>query len=111
VSESQAREPVSIEHFDPNRIELSAEAAAPGLLVVSEVYYPGWAARVNGVDVPMVEVDGVLRGVVLPAGQAQIELTYLPRSVSGGVLISIGAWLVWLIMLIIGGRRRERVQP
>jgi hypothetical protein len=70
-----------------NRLEF--EADGPGLLVMSEVYAPDWAATLDGAATAIWRTDGTLRGVLVPWGRHTIELTYQPRRVLAGVLISI----------------------
>src|SRR5205823_6033551 len=69
-----------------------------GLLVLSEVNYPGWRATVSSglrendaqvQDAQIYQVDGLLRGVEIPAGESRVELSYAPRSVLIGALISL----------------------
>src|SRR5262249_61028613 len=55
--------------YEPNRLKIDTEAEHPSFLVVSEVNYPGWAARIDGVDAPIYQTDYLLRGVALPAGK------------------------------------------
>jgi uncharacterized membrane protein YfhO len=75
--------------------------------VISEIKYPGWAALVNGSPTPLVEVDGLLRGVALPSGLAQIEMIFRPGSLAvGGVMTSIGV-VLWIVFIIWPVRRRE----
>ncbi|CAG0934592.1 hypothetical protein TFLX_03566 [Thermoflexales bacterium] len=107
VAENQAIEPVSVTRFDPDRVELSVEVVTAGLLVLSEVNYPGWIARVNGVEAPVVEVNGALRGVALPTGRLFIEMFFQPRSLILGLLISSAGWGVWLVLLVFGNRQRK----
>jgi hypothetical protein len=85
----------------PNTIELASAAATPSFLVVSEVFYPGWRAYVDGTEVPIVRTDYLLRGIALPAGPHRIRMEYQPASfrigaaISGAtiaVLVAIGAW-------------------
>ena len=108
VVTSQATEPVSITIPDPQRIVVDADPATPGLLVLSEVNYPGWMAIVNGAAAPIVEVNGLLRGIVLPAGPARAEMIFRPLSLVAGGILTIVGWIVWLV-LIIWGKRRTRV--
>lgn len=72
----------------PNRIAFQAELPTAGLLVLSEVYYPGWEAKVDGQPVPLLRTDVILRGVTLPAGSHRVELTYAPSSLKWGAVIS-----------------------
>ena len=95
-----AFEPVTVLDVKPSALTLSVNAVTPGLLVVSEVNYPGWIATVNGIEAPIIEVDGVLRGVALPAGSARIEFVYRPMSlIVGGMLSAIGLAL-WLVLTL-----------
>ena len=59
------------------------------MLVLSELYYPGWRATLNGVSVPILKVDGGLRGIRVPAGSSVVRMHYLPVSVYGGLLLSV----------------------
>jgi hypothetical protein len=88
--------------YSANQIELTTQIGQPGWLVVSEIWYPGWQALVNGTPQPVERVNGLLRGVYLTApGDYQIHLTYRPTSVFWGGWISAGAW-VGLIGLGLG---------
>jgi len=49
----------------PDRLVVETGLTTPGLLVLSEVNYPGWTALVNGSPSPLVEANGLLRGVAL----------------------------------------------
>ena len=80
----------------PTRIEILADLPSDGLLVLSEVTYPGWRAYVNGKLTPIYEANGILRSVLLPAGRSSIEFRYVPISYYAGLVLSIGAWLLLL---------------
>ncbi len=60
----------------PGRLVLTASLAADGLLVISQPFYPGWQARVDGRRVPLYRTDLLLQGVSLQAGTHRVELTY-----------------------------------
>lgn len=85
----------------PNRIRLKAEMKCRGLVVLSETWYPGWVARVDRRDTPVLETFGAIRGVVVDAGEHSVELSYEPMSVYGGAaltligLLSTGLIVVW----------------
>ncbi len=86
---SGKRGPVSIKHYGPNLITLSTEISAPGWLVLSEIWYPGWQVEVNGQPQPLEKIIDLLRGIYLPrAGQYDITLAYRPLSIRWGGLIS-----------------------
>ena len=99
VATTQAPEPVSIAALQSDRLAVDADLAAPGLLIFSEVNYPGWQATVNGDPAPIVEVDGLLRGVVLPAGSAHVEMTFQPASLVVGLTLSLVGIAACLLLI------------
>lgn len=88
-------------HFEPQRIVVNAELSAPGVLISSEVFYPGWVARVNGQHAPTLRAFGLLRAVALPAGQWQVEWRYEPRVVHIGLGLSLITLFVIAICLAV----------
>jgi uncharacterized membrane protein (DUF441 family) len=93
--------------YSPNRITVEVELATPGLLVLSELWYPGWRARDNGREASIYRTDYVLRGIYLDAGRHKVELTYDPVSLKSGGAISTLGW-VGLGVALIWLRKRER---
>jgi len=62
----------------PNRFRVEAHSLTPKLLVVSQNWYPGWKAQINGESRPVERVNGTLIGVHVDAGTSQAEFTYRP---------------------------------
>ncbi len=58
------------------------------MLVLSELYYPGWRATVNGSAAPIFRVDGALQGIEVPPGHSHVELTYRPMSAIAGLALT-----------------------
>jgi len=85
----QQQDKVDITKYEPNRVELSSQATANSMLVLSENDYPGWRAYIDGQSVEVLRVNYALRGVLVPAGTHQISFVYCPWSVIGGWLISL----------------------
>src|SRR6185312_1783415 len=77
---SASNEACRITHYDPQRIVVEADPAAPGLLIVSDAWYPGWKATVtsdHGVQpVPIYRTNRVFRGVWLTAGKQTVEFRF-----------------------------------
>jgi hypothetical protein len=74
--------------FAPDGISLRVDAVADGLLVLSEVYYPGWRASVDGLPARVLRADGLLRGIPISQGQHMVRVWYAPASVRAGLAIS-----------------------
>jgi len=91
-----------------NRLELTVRAHSRGLLVLSEMYYPGWRAEVNGKSTRIYEVDGALRGVVVPAGESRVVLRYSPWSFWLGAFLTLGAFCGTLLAVFLTWRRSRR---
>ncbi len=97
-----AGDSADIRRYEPGVVELDANLACKGILVMSETWYPGWKAAVDGGHARIHEVDGAIRGVVVDAGPHKIVLTYRPMSVYLGGAMSlfatvIAGYLLWRI--------------
>ncbi|MEN3041038.1 MAG: hypothetical protein ABDH66_05835, partial [Bacteroidia bacterium] len=81
-------------------LEYKVRAHQPRLLVMSEVYYPkDWIATVNNQPVPIIPVNFVLRGVVVPAGESTVKLVCESRVHHQGRQLSlIGSILAWMMV-------------
>jgi uncharacterized membrane protein YfhO len=86
---TKAAEQAVISSYDPQGIELKVQAAARALLVLSEMYYPGWEAEVDGSPATIHKVDGAFRGILVPAGNSRIVLRYAPCSFTAGAALSL----------------------
>lgn len=80
-----------------DRVEVSIDMAQPGWLVLSDNFYPGWSARVNGRKQPIRQAFLFARAVELPAGRSRIVFTYWPASQRIGLMISGLALLMSLL--------------
>lgn len=84
------------------------QAEGPGYLLLTDAYYPGWTATVDGQPVLIMRADVMFRAVALPVGAHQAAFTYAPRSVTVGLWISGAAWAGLLVVL--GGVLRARLE-
>ena len=92
-----AEDEVLITHDAPASIGLRARLGAPGLLVLSEVTYPGWRVYVNDRPARLYEADGVLRAVLLPEGESRVVFRLVPLTFYAGIAISF-----LTVLLIVG---------
>ncbi|MBL8959999.1 MAG: YfhO family protein [Gemmatimonadetes bacterium] len=90
-------------------IELDAPAPAGSALVVSENYYPGWQARVDGQAVAVHRANVSLVGIALPAGARKIELEFVNAPYATGRLVTWLAIACSLAWWVVGWRRRPEV--
>ena len=92
----------------PERIDLSVDLAAPGLLVLNHAPNPGWSAEVNGRPAEIMTVNMVSRGLALPAGAHDISMRFEPRGFSAGVVVSLVATGLLAPLLALGVWRQRR---
>lgn len=78
---------------EPERVRATVDARRPAVLVMPDVHFPGWQARLDGRPVALERVDHLLRGVAVPAGRHEVELRYRPWSWTAGWIVSLLAAL------------------
>lgn len=103
--------PVIFEDYEPNYVRVHTGALTePGWLVLTDMYYPGWKARVDGRTEQILAADYIFRAVALDAGPHVVEFIYRPKSFIAGVIISLlTLGMLLLISLFSRGRARRRV--
>lgn len=89
---------VSVTDYQPHRIELQTKNPQPGFLVLSEIYYRGWDALIDGRRIPVERVNYALRGIAVPPGDHRIEFIFRAPTFRNGAVYS----LIGLILLAIG---------
>ncbi len=96
-----------ISRYGEERVDVDTSARRPALLVLTDSWFPGWKASVDGRDVPVERVDYLIRGVRVPAGAHRVEFRYQPASWRAGWIISLVALIAILAAAAIGWRRRS----
>lgn len=79
----------------------------PGQLVLSDIYYPGWTATVDGSVESIIPYENLLMSVRLPSGKHMVEFTFSPLTGRIGLLISGVGCLVLSLYLIIDIRKKH----
>ena len=91
---------VTITSYEPNRLTYDVNSGKGGVLVFSEIYYPGWTATVDGKAVELGRVNYILRAIHIQPGQHQVELAFFPKSVDMTETIAYIAFALLLLILI-----------
>ena len=102
---------VNITSYEPNRLTYDVSSDKGGVLVFSEIYYPGWEAKVDGQPVELGRVDYILRALNIQPGKHEVELSFFPKSVNATETVAYVAYVL-LLLLVLGGvfmeyRRRK----
>lgn len=96
---------VEVTSYEPERVRISASATENGILVLSDAYYPGWYAYLDGVEVPIYRANYVMRAISLPKGEHTIEFRYKPLSVKLGFFTSLAAMIIMIIISAVSLRK------
>jgi uncharacterized membrane protein YfhO len=97
---------VEVLSYEPDRVVLEAEASTAGWLILSDLYYPGWRAFLNGDQVPIQPTNHGLRGICLPAGVHEVVFEFQPELLFYGALLTGLALAVLFASAIIWGRKQ-----
>lgn len=104
VSEAERLEEyVTVVEHSPGRIIVEAVCRAPGVLLYSENYFPGWEAKVDGSVVPILPANVFMRAVPVTAGRHRVEMTYRPKPFRVGCWMAGGALSVLTIQCLCAG--------
>jgi len=91
---------VKVTRYEPHRIELQTHNEQAGFLALSEIFYPGWDALVDGRKTPVYRTNYILRGIEVPPGSHKIEFVYRPASFrNGAVCAALGVVLLLMLHL------------
>ena len=104
LGESSGRDSLSqvvLQSYDANRLVYECTSQQGGVVVFSDIYYPGWTCTVDDEDTPVGRVDYVLRAIRVPAGKHKIVMRFDPQSVHATEAIAYAA-LALLALLTLG---------
>ncbi len=74
---------------DSGGSSVSIETQKEGLLLVSDSFYPGWKAYIDGSETKISKERDIFRGVIVPEGTHQVKFIYRPESFDRGLTISV----------------------
>lgn len=105
---------VAITSYDANRLTYDINSPKGGVVVFSEIFYPGWTATVDGQKVDIGRVNYVLRAINVKAGKHKVELAFFPSSVDTTETVAYCAYAVLLlviaVMVVVEIRMRKKQQ-
>jgi uncharacterized membrane protein YfhO len=88
--------------YAPNKLVYKYAAGSDRLAVFSEIYYPnGWHATVDGEPVDLIRANWTFRAALLPAGEHEVVMTFLPDSYRKGAAVSRASSIGLLLLLLL----------
>ncbi len=93
---------VELKKYLPNELTYEVNSAKGGIVVFSEVYYPGWTATVDGEEAELGRVDYILRALNVKPGKHEVVLTFKPKSIGTTEAVAYGGYAL-LLLVVAGG--------
>jgi hypothetical protein len=99
-AEPDPTETVSITRYEPQRVEIEARLKSPGLVILADVYYPGWHLTIDGRASTILRANRLMRGAPVGAGTHRLVYTYSPSSFRLGGLVTLTSLGIGLTLAI-----------
>ncbi|MEK9164593.1 MAG: YfhO family protein, partial [Chloroflexota bacterium] len=101
----EVRSSAKITSYQPMRVVVEVDAASEGMLVLNDVWYPGWRGTVNGVETTVYRANGAFRAVRVPPGHSTVIFTFESDSLKQGAWASALTWLVVVVATLVAARK------
>ena len=98
----QSNAVVTLKKYEPNELTYTVDSQKGGIVVFSEIYYPGWTAKVDGADTPVGRVNYILRAINVKPGKHTVVLTFKPTSVKNTETAAYVAYLLLVLAIAAG---------
>ncbi len=100
--------PAEIVSSSDTAVTVSVTLAHPGYVVLGDLYYPGWSARVDGRPARILAADGAFRAVAAGAGAHLVRFVYRPASIRIGLVVTLLGLAGGIGVVVLSGRRPRR---
>jgi hypothetical protein len=111
ASENGSLVPAEVKQSDSDRVVLEVRSEHPGWLVLTDSYFPGWEARVNGKPAQIYRANYLARAVRVEAGRSEIVFVYRPQSYLWGRAITLATLGLALVGILVGVVLRKLAPP
>lgn len=91
---------VQLTSYQPNELKYRIQTSKGGVAVFSEIYYPGWTAKLDGQDVEIGRADYILRAINIPAGNHELVMTFDPASLHETEGIAYAAMAILILVAL-----------
>ena len=92
---------MKVTYPSPQQVVLEATLESPGLVILADVYYPGWELLIDGKPAPIYRVNVMMRGAAVSSGRHRLVYTYRPQSFRVGRLVSLAGLAALLIFGVV----------
>ena len=93
---------VTMKDYKPNHLTYEVSSSKGGVVVFSEIYYPGWTATIDGKQAELGRVDYLLRALRVGAGKHEVVLDFHPQSLKTTEHVAYVAYVAILLVVVLG---------
>jgi hypothetical protein len=93
--------------YGPNEVTVHSSTTGPAWLVLSDTYYPGWRATIDGQPAPVLRGDVLFRVVPVPGGEHDVHFRFAPMSIEVGAAISLASLACLLVAFGLAAKWRR----
>jgi hypothetical protein len=110
LAEARGAERVNLRRNDPEEVIVDLDASSAGLLVLSDPWYPGWKAELDGQPIPIRRANLHFRAVEVPGGLHQVKFVYDPKILKMGAAVSAVTTILAAVLAMFGQRLKRVLQ-
>jgi hypothetical protein len=103
VTDRGGRGTARVTAYSADEVVVHTSASADAWLVLSDTFYPGWTATIDGTPAAVLRGDVLFRVVAIPGGEHDVAFRFVPASVSIGLPISVGSFALTVLVLAVAG--------
>ena len=92
----------------PGFVEMTVRTSSAAVIVVAQRWHPDWMALYDGQPAEIIRIDGLLIGVLVPAGEGRLAVSYASESTRVGATSSGSSLAIVVLLLLLGWSRRRR---
>ena len=108
-ADSTAR--VQLTSYEANRLSYEADSKSGGVIVFSDIYYPGWTCTVDGKEVEIARANYLLRAISIEPGKHEVVMTFDPQTIHNTETIAYAAMallsLLFVVLVVVSARRKK----
>ena len=92
---------VELTSYEANRLSYKVKSQKGGVVVLSEIYYPGWTCTIDGQPTEIARANYVLRAIKVPAGEHEVVMTFDPQTVHITEAIAYASLAILALLLVV----------
>ncbi len=89
--------------YEEDKIKIEIKASSYAFYILSDIYYPGWEGYLDGREIKIYEVDGLLKGFLIPEGTHFLEIKYEPRRIYYSMIVSSIVLFIAAAVILMNG--------